>query len=303
MPVKIRFLLETKVLAVAEAIRWISPRQVDLTHWNDGVKRRFASFLQFTQRTYAFLEGARCVQEFERYDGTEFWKVVKNEQQSTASKVVHITISVSSFAYDRSGIKYFKAECMGEGRWQLTGREALDNDNGFFTAVYWLPYKAGATEFESRATYENNPSVDFFMTFELSGCRFAMDDTHVYHVAYDAGSGGSSSRANSGSRDASMNAAMRTAQTASGLAPGRVRSLSINGDDEVSFSYGLDGDSKRCRAVVIGARGAANRGNEQWAYKAFLFDRDSVHSTYKGRSTWCVVLDKTRFADKKLWDD
>lgn len=301
MPVSIKFLLETKVPTAGEAFAWISPGQVDLTHWDDAVKRRFAIFLRDTRGEYGFLQGAKCVQDFERYDGSEFWKLVKNEQQSTASNIVYISVSVANFTYRQAGVKYFKAERTGEGRWLLTGANAEDNDRFFFTAVYWLPYDAGETTYETRATYENVALLNFFMTFELSGCRFAVNDTHVYHVAFDAGiakdlSGNPLSKASKANRDRSLLLASASHHG------GRMRSLSISGDDVDSFNYGIGPKTESCRAIVFGARGAVSRGGEAWVYKAFLFNNGASNPMETGKA-WCVIFDKTRYPGDKLWLD
>jgi hypothetical protein len=299
MPVRIKFLFETKTASLAEALAWISPDQVDLTHWDAAVKQRFAIFLRNTNATYGFLQGAECVRDFERHDGTEFWKLVKSEPQSIQSNIIHIDVSVRNFNYGQSGIRYFKAERSGEGRWRLTGANAADNDTFHFTAVYWLPYLAGATTSENRATFEGTAGIDFFMTFELSGCRFAVNDSHVYHVAFDAGTTDLGNKQISTPSKRNRDISLMSSPGAK--AGGRMRSLSISGDDEEeSFNYGIGLKTESCRAVVFGSRGAANRAGEAWVYKAFLFNHAASNPSYTGKA-WCVIFDKERYPDGKLW--
>jgi hypothetical protein len=216
-----------------------------------------------------------------------FWILVKNAQQTDQGSIKFIYVSTANFEYKVAGIKYFKATMISEGRYQLEAREAWTSE--FCEAVYWLPYVPNAVTSVNRAVYEANGAVDFFLTIELSGCRFTVTDQSVYHVAFDAGA-----TKDAKGRDAAEVRAM-TINHDDGRNP---RRLSISGDDFSSYGYGFF-ESEKCRATVIGVRQPSN-SNQAWVYKAIIYHSLAYvpDSNYK---SMVQILDNTKFVNDSLW--
>lgn len=82
---------------------------------------------------------------------------------------------------------------------------------GNWQKAFLLNYKAAKVTCVKRSDYEANH--DFFLTVALSGCRFTLTETHVLHIAADAGVG-------SAGRDLAESTALN-------VVPGRKRSVSV----------------------------------------------------------------------------
>lgn len=225
-------------------------------------------------------------------DGAYFLEQVRNAQQTDRSDIVYINVSTGGFEYRLPGIKYFKVTNRGDGRYQLDGQENWSIE--YCEAVYWLPYVGGRVTSTNRATYEYDENVDFFMTMELSGCRFTITDQSVYHVAYDAGSSGHGGDSSQGTRNAAESRAMNV-NLDDGI---NGRRLSISGDDLSSYGYGFF-ESDKCRATIIGVR----RGyNQEWVYKAFIY-HSLAYIPNSQHKSFVQVLDNTKYKNDSYWSE
>jgi len=75
---------------------------------------------------------------------------------------------------------YVSAKKISATCWELTKQDGPD-----WTKVYLLNYSPKRVTCVPREAYENDH--DFFITVELSGCRFTITDHSVLHIAADVG--------------------------------------------------------------------------------------------------------------------
>lgn len=293
MPLKIKFMLETKQPSIDEALKWIRSNSVTFTVKDQTDAAEFQRFLDTSTSVYGFLQAARCVSDYQAFKSKhvgvkeDFWELIKIAQQTTNSAIKYVSVALSGFSYREAGIKYFKAiKTAGDGKWGLEARD--EPAEGFAQAVYWLPYVASAVTSVNRADFERNPEVNFFMTLELSGCRFTVTDQAVYHVAFDAGT----KPHEKGNSVARSKAEVKT-MTECKDERRNTRRLSITGDDESSYGYGYFKD-EHCRATVIGVRGSP------WVYKAIIYNSQAWRTDVSTPSAFIQILDNTRFANG-LW--
>ncbi|MDP3278658.1 MAG: hypothetical protein Q8Q09_25940 [Deltaproteobacteria bacterium] len=159
------------------------------------------------------------------------------------------------------GLRYIEAIGSGGGPFSLTC--SWDKKNHAAVASYFLPYMKGETVYAKRSWYENS-ICDYFVTVQLSGCRFVLTDTHVLHIASDAG------RANPLQSD------VRTTQerlVTGGI--GKTRRYSIT-DQDKGYGFPLKEErTVRGRGLVFGMRTVNG-----WVYKALKTTPGSSEGTW-----------------------
>ncbi|MCD5364068.1 hypothetical protein [Chromobacterium aquaticum] len=152
------------------------------------------------------VEDPEIVLKKRQEENIEFWHLLQVERGKI--KEIH------AYGELAGGVKeigdgdsiFVSAKKLGEGSWQLS-RELTDN----WQKAFLLNYKAAKVTCVKRSDYEANH--DFFLTVALSGCRFTLTETHVLHIAADAGVG-------SAGRDLAESTALN-------VVPGRKRSVSV----------------------------------------------------------------------------
>lgn len=152
------------------------------------------------------VEDPEIVLKKRQEENIEFWHLLQVERGKI--KEIH------AYSELAGGVKeigdgdsiFVSAKKLGEGSWQLS-RELTDN----WQKAFLLNYKAAKVTCVKRSDYE--ASHDFFLTVALSGCRFTLTETHVLHIAADAGVG-------SAGRDLAESTALN-------VVPGRKRSVSV----------------------------------------------------------------------------
>lgn len=152
------------------------------------------------------VEDPEVVLKKRQEENIEFWHLLQVERGKI--KEIH------AYSELAGGVKeigdgdsiFVSAKKLGEGSWQLS-RELTDN----WQKAFLLNYKAAKVTCVKRSDYEANH--DFFLTVALSGCRFTLTETHVLHIAADAGVG-------SAGRDLAESTALN-------VVPGRKRSVSV----------------------------------------------------------------------------
>lgn len=152
------------------------------------------------------VEDPEIVLKKRQEENIEFWHLLQVERGKI--KEIH------AYSELAGGVKeigdgdsiFVSAKKLGEGSWQLS-RELTDN----WQKAFLLNYKAAKVTCVKRSDYEANH--DFFLTVALSGCRFTLTETHVLHIAADAGVG-------SAGRDLAESTALN-------VVPGRKRSVSV----------------------------------------------------------------------------
>lgn len=152
------------------------------------------------------VEDPEVVLKKRQEENIEFWHLLQVERGKI--KEIH------AYSELAGGVKEIgdgdsilvSAKKLGEGSWQLS-RELTGN----WQKAFLLNYKAAKVTCVKRSDYEANH--DFFLTVALSGCRFTLTETHVLHIAADAGVG-------SAGRDLAESTALN-------VVPGRKRSVSV----------------------------------------------------------------------------
>ena len=83
---------------------------------------------------------------------------------------------------NNGGLMYVCAEKLQRGAhgYHLTGTHSPVCDNS--VPVYWMPWKSHSTVYAERAWFERSKCA-YFMTSQLTGCRFVVTDSQVLHVA------------------------------------------------------------------------------------------------------------------------
>ncbi|WP_444958196.1 hypothetical protein [Microbulbifer sp. ZKSA002] len=220
--------------------------------------------------------------------GDVLWDRVNEAKQTDNSEIKSIRISTSGFSYRVAGVKYFKATTNDGKRFTLEGKD--DQCDEYRIGVYWLPYEANKVTHTNRRVYESLPDVNFFLTMELSGCRFTMTDQSVCHVAFDAGTSMYQTPTSS-----TRNVAENSVLTNNSDKKLKIRRLSIGGDDNNSYGYAYFG-YERNRATVIGVR----QSNQKWVYKAFIYHRDS-HLPQNTTKALVHILDNVKYSSNNYW--
>lgn len=166
---------------------------------------------------------------------------------------------------NNGGLRYIDAIGSGHGPYTLSCSWTKQSVAG--VATYFLPYMKGETVYAKRSWYENS-ICDYFVTVQLSGCRFVLTDTHVLHVASDAGGANP------------LQSDVRTKQellVTGGI--GKTRRYSIT--DKVK-GYGFptkEARTVRGRGLVFGMR-----TRDGWVYKALKTPSGS------SEGTWSVLV-------------
>jgi hypothetical protein len=145
---------------------------------------------------------------------------------------------------NNGGLRYCKATpfAYGEKGYKITSSTTDDGDNN--VALYWMPWKKGMTVYAERSWYENS-LCKFFLTAQLSGCRFVLTERHVLHIASDV----------NGAQDGWSGGAMRTDAENAVTGGAKARRLSCSG---------WSGDQKYEKvALVFGIK----RQGGLWTYK------------------------------------
>ena len=169
--------------------------------------------------------GSMQHEEKEAREDRNFWDLLRSSDTRGAIKVIACdnTLKRGNEHYGMGTTVHIGATGQATGQWQLevlpTGPTGVPGPTG--QRVYLLNYKALATKWVARSAYENDH--DFFMTVELSGCRFTLTEDHVMHIAWDA-----RAMSDASSIPPSMSTRDAAASEALPLAPGtRVRSVSM----------------------------------------------------------------------------
>jgi hypothetical protein len=156
---------------------------------------------------------------------------------------------------NNGGLMYIRAlpQNGAQPGWNLYGSHIRTTGS---EAVYFMPWKSGTTVYADRSWYEDSV-CDFFLTTKLSGCRFAITQTQVLHVAANA----------MGAKDNHEGSDMRTwaEEMLTGI-HGRTRRASQSGKShkEQGAGYGTLG-------YVFGMR----LPDRKWVYKLYSKDTDS----------------------------
>jgi hypothetical protein len=110
-----------------------------------------------------------------------------------------------------------------------------------------MPWKSGHTVYAERRWFEDS-KCDYFLTAQLSGCRFVVTGQHVLHIASDVNNA-DSGRSGSATRDAAEKVVTGGAWS---------RRLSINGSDLHGYSH---------LALAFGIR----QSDGSWTYKVLKY--------------------------------
>ncbi|WP_444913687.1 hypothetical protein [Microbulbifer sp. TRSA007] len=139
-----------------------------------------------------------------------------------------------------------------------------DAVEGSVQSVIWLPWLDGHVTAAHRYRYERLNTVDYFMTTQLSGCRFTVTDDVVLHIANKPAR--REGRTPGDRTNAEANALKKMGST------GRSRRLSmspISGDTDTDTDTDADGYSfsyaGTSRAYVFGYRQGV-----RWTYRALV---------------------------------
>lgn len=196
------------------------PKTPPKTHSGDSDDDDFASFSLF-----GFDSQSSAHEEKEARESRNFWDLLKRSDTRGAIKVIACddTLKRGNEAYGMGTTVHIGATGQTTGQWQLdvlaTGPSGVTGPTA--QRVFLLNYKALSTKWVERSVYENDH--DFFMTVELSGCRFTLTEHHVMHVAWDA-----RASSDTGSTPPSTSKRNAAAREAISLPSGtRARSVSI----------------------------------------------------------------------------
>lgn len=153
-----------------------------------------------------------------------FWRLLKDDRASIIeiSGAAVLAGGVQGLSKDGASI-LVSAKKLSEGCWQLSKEEVGD-----WQKAYLLNYERGKVTCVSRADYE--AGHDFFLTVTLSGCRFTLTETHVLHIAADAGMTSSGRDRAEAETLANLNAV-----------PGRKRSVSVTSRDGSILYHSMPG--------------------------------------------------------------
>lgn len=125
--------------------------------------------------------GSSSSGDADKRDNIVFWDLLKNNRsriKQVEGKGV-LLAGDKSFATHGASI-YVSAKKTGECHWELSKQIGHD-----WTKVYLLNYSAKKVTCVQRSDYESDH--EFFITVELSGCRFTITDEFVLHIAADVG--------------------------------------------------------------------------------------------------------------------
>jgi len=144
----------------------------------------------------------------------EFWRLLKDDRDKIKQLDGYGELSGGVRNLEGDGASIFvRAKDLGNGSWQLFIEKAP-----IWQKAYLLNYAGATVTGVKRSKYEEDH--DFFLTVALSGCRFTLTETHVLHIAADAGAG-------SAGRDSAENAKLVQLNAV----PGRKRSVSVTSRD------------------------------------------------------------------------
>jgi len=112
-----------------------------------------------------------------------FWNLLKTDRDKIKKVEGAGILLAGDRALKTHGASiYVSAKKISDGSWKLSKQDGHD-----WQKIYLLNYMPYAVTCIKRTDYEADH--DFFLTVELSGCRFTITDTSVLHIAADAGFG------------------------------------------------------------------------------------------------------------------
>lgn len=132
---------------------------------------------------------------------------------------------------NNGGLRYCSVKRSGM-QWTLTA--ATTRQSPTDVSIYWMPWLRGETVYAQRSWYENSV-CEYFLTSQLSGCRFVLTKHQVLHIASTA----------KGAPSGSMGSHLRTQAENEVTGGTRSRRFSINGGDEGYKHYALAFGIKR----------------------------------------------------------
>ncbi|MCS3467378.1 hypothetical protein M2401_001099 [Pseudomonas sp. JUb42] len=116
----------------------------------------------------------------DKRDNLIFWELLKSDKVKIKQVSGRGVLLGGIKGLGHGGSIYVSAKKAGESRWELSKQDGHD-----WTQVYLLNYAAKQVTCVRRDAYESDHN--FFITVELSGCRFTVTDTYVLHIAADVG--------------------------------------------------------------------------------------------------------------------
>jgi len=125
-------------------------------------------------------ESPQTILERDQRNDAEFWRLLKDNRNEIKrlDGAGHLSGGAGDLGHGASIFVQAKKE--GGSHWKL-----FKKPENNWQKAYLLNYQPGTVTCVKRAEYESDH--DFFLTVELSGCRFTLTDTHVMHIAADAG--------------------------------------------------------------------------------------------------------------------
>lgn len=127
-------------------------------------------------------ESPQDVAQRKQEQHNEFWRLLVDERAQITQINGAGRLAGGVHGLGDGGSVYISARNLSAGSWQLNLEEAAN-----WQKTYLLNYAAGRVTCVRRSVYEADH--DFFVTVALSGCRFTLTETHVLHIAADAGAG------------------------------------------------------------------------------------------------------------------
>lgn len=116
-----------------------------------------------------------------KIDNMTFWNLLKVAKDKITTVECKGILKAGDRSLSTHGASiYVSAKKTSATCWELTKQDSPD-----WTKVYLLNYSPKRVTCVPREAYENDH--DFFITVELSGCRFTITDHSVLHIAADVG--------------------------------------------------------------------------------------------------------------------
>jgi hypothetical protein len=208
---------------------------------------------------------------------TKFWVGLKTQTGAN-------TLGRLSMGSDFVGLREGAVLCCARPMTGRTGFYIFPCQCSGAQKVYYLPYKRGAVTSAKRSDYEQGADkCDFFLTYQLTGCRFVLTSAEVLHIARNV----NNSEAGGPVETSQQESARRTLAEAPFIRGVAFRRLSVSNHASRTDAsgYSADGDEfdhaygENNAAFPIGVdMGTQQGGGTTWKYMYLKQPPSSEHS-------------------------